>query len=276
MNERAAGTGPAAGAGTARGDAPVAGAAPAARATAAEVEAALADIADAADAVNLRRFFKTGPGQYGEGDEFIGVRVPASRAVAKRFANRLAPAEIDALLESRVHEHRLVGLFLLIADLDRAVAPRTRDEADERRVVDQYRRAVRRGRVDNWDLVDSSADQILGRWLLLTGAPRDELFALARSDDLWQRRVGVLATFAFIKSGDATTTLEIAPLLLDDPHDLLHKAVGWMLREVGKRVDRALLLGFLDDYAARMPRTMLSYATEHLDAEQRRHYRSLG
>jgi 3-methyladenine DNA glycosylase AlkD len=244
-----------------------------ARASAADVIAALAEVADEEDAVNLRRFFKTGAGQYGEGDVFIGVRVPVSRTIAKRFAGLVPASEIDALLDSAVHEHRLVGLFLLRTAFDRSRAARTRDAEGEQRPVDQYLAAVYRGRVNNWDLVDSSADQILGQWLL--DKPRDLLFELVRSDSLWERRVGVLATFAFIQNGDATTTLEIAALLLDDPHDLMHKAVGWMLREVGKRVDRSLLVGFLDEYAARMPRTMLSYATEHLDAEQRLYYRAL-
>jgi 3-methyladenine DNA glycosylase AlkD len=242
-------------------------------ASAGAVVAALAEVADEADAVNLRRFFQTGPGQYGEGDVFIGVRVPVSRQVAKRFAGRLPPAEIDELLDSEVHEHRLVALFLLRSAFDRARAGRTRDPREEQRAVDQYLAAVARGRVDNWDLVDSSADQILGAWLL--DKPRAPLVDLVRSDVLWQRRVGVIATFAFIKAGDASTTLELAPLLLDDQHDLMHKAVGWMLREVGKRVDLELLTGFLEEYAARMPRTMLSYAIEHLDDEQRTYYRSL-
>jgi 3-methyladenine DNA glycosylase AlkD len=232
---------------------------------------ALEAVADPDDAVFLAGFFKTGPGQYGEGDVFIGVRVPATRKVAKAFPG-IDPAAIDILLDSAVHEHRLVALFLLRARFDRARAPRTTDAAIEAAAVEQYLAAMRRGRVNNWDLVDSSADQILGQWLL--DKPRDLLFELARSEVLWERRVGVLATFAFTQAGDASTTLEIAPLLLDDRHDLMHKAVGWMLREVGKRVDRSLLTGFLDENAARMPRTMLSYACEHLTPEQRAHYRA--
>jgi 3-methyladenine DNA glycosylase AlkD len=236
------------------------------------VVAALAEVADADDAAFLAGFFKTGPGQYGEGDVFIGVRVPATRKVAKAFRG-IDPDAIDILLDSAVHEHRLVALFLLRARFDRARAARTLDPDVEAAAVEQYLAAVYRGCVNNWDLVDSSADQILGRWLL--DKPRDLLFDLARSEVLWERRVGVLATFAFIQAGDASTTLELAPLLLDDRHDLMHKAVGWMLREVGKRVDRSLLTGFLDEYAARMPRTMLSYACEHLTAEERSHYRAL-
>jgi 3-methyladenine DNA glycosylase AlkD len=247
----------------------------AARPGAAEVVAAVAAVASAEDAVHLQRYFKTGPGEYGEGDVFVGVRVGPTRAVAKQFAE-LSFDEVDMLLDSAVHEHRLVGLLILRGHFERASrATRThpRDDGIRQLVVDRYLAAVRRGRVNNWDLVDSSADQILGQWLL--DRPRGLLAELVRSEVLWERRVGIISTFAFIQAGDASTTLELAPLLLDDRHDLMHKAVGWMLREVGKRVDRLLLIGFLDEYAARMPRTALSYATEHLDAEQRQHYRAL-
>ncbi|GAA1441336.1 DNA alkylation repair protein [Leifsonia poae] len=240
-------------------------------ATAAAVEAALAEVADADDAVFLQRFFKTGPGQYGEGDVFIGVRVPQTRAVAKQFS-ALGLGEVEKLLDSEVHEHRLAGLIILNRLYEVASRPRTHDPAQLDRIADFYLRAVRRGRVNNWDLVDGSAEFVLGEHLV--DRPRTVLFELAESDVLWERRVAVLSTFAFIKHGDATTTLELAELLLDDREDLMHKAVGWMLREVGKRVDIGALLWFLDANAARMPRTMLSYATEHLTPEQRADYRS--
>ena len=230
--------------------------------TADDVRAALAEVADPADAVDLQRFFKTGPGQYGEGDVFVGVRVPAIRAVVRRFRG-LGFAEIDALLDDPVHEHRLAGLLLLV------VASRR----DPEEAVGRYLAAVRRGRVNNWDLVDSSAEHLLGAWLL--ERDRSLLDELAASASLWERRVAVLATFAFIKSGDASTTLALAERLLDDRHDLMHKAVGWMLREVGKRVSREELVGFLDAHAARMPRTMLAYATEHLPPEERARYRAV-
>ena len=171
--------------------------------------------------------------------------------------------EIDALLDDPVHEHRLAGLLLLV------VASRR----DPEEAVGRYLAAVRRGRVNNWDLVDSSAEHLLGAWLL--ERDRSLLDELAASASLWERRVAVLATFAFIKSGDASTTLALAERLLDDRHDLMHKAVGWMLREVGKRVSREELVGFLDAHAARMPRTMLAYATEHLPPEERARYRAV-
>jgi 3-methyladenine DNA glycosylase AlkD len=235
------------------------------------VMSALVEIADADDARFLQRFFKTGQGQYGAGDVFIGVRVPQTRAVAKRFPD-LPLSEVERLLDSEVHEHRLAALVILNRLFAVAAGPRVNDPDQQRRLADFHLSAVRRGRVNNWDLVDSSAEFVLGEYLW--SRPRDILFDLARSDSLWERRVAVLSTFAFIKHGDASTTLALAELLLDDREDLIQKAVGWMLREVGKRVDRAQLLRFLDANAARMPRTMLSYATEHLTPEQRGDYRA--
>ena len=239
--------------------------------TAVEVMDALAEVADSDDAVFLQRFFKTGPGQYGEGDVFIGVRVPATRAVAKRFAD-LPLAEIGVLLDSEVHEHRLAGLVILNRLFERASRPNARDDDERTRLADFYLDAVRRGRVNNWDLVDGSAEFVLGEYLV--DRPRDLLFELAASDILWERRVAVLSSFAFIKRGDPSTTLDLAERLLGDREDLMQKAVGWMLREIGKRVDRAVLVGFLDEHAAAMPRTMLSYATEHLSAADRAAYRA--
>jgi 3-methyladenine DNA glycosylase AlkD len=231
-------------------------------ATADDVRAALAALANPADAAQARRFFKTGPGEYGEGDVFLGVRVPATRAVVTRFRG-LPFDEIDDLLDDPVHEHRLAGLLLLVAAYP----------SDPEAAVDRYLAAVRRGRVNNWDLVDSSAEHVLGAWLL--DRDRSLLDVLAASPVLWERRVAVLSTFAFLKRGDVSTTFALAERLLDDPEDLMHKAVGWMLREAGKRVSRDALRGFLDAHAARMPRTMLAYATEHLDPDERRRYRAL-
>lgn len=239
--------------------------------TAAAVMAELAKVSDAADAVHLQRFFKTGPGEYGEGDVFIGVRVPATRAVAKGFAG-LELSEIDKLLDSEVHEHRLAGLVILNARMAKAMGKRAPDPALQQRIVDLYLAAVRRGRVNNWDLVDASAEFVLGPWLL--ERPRELLFELAAQESLWERRVALLTTFAFIKAGDTGTTLELCELLLPDRRDLIQKAVGWMLREIGKRVDRAQLTAFLDAHAAEMGRTALSYATEHLTAEERTRYRA--
>jgi 3-methyladenine DNA glycosylase AlkD len=239
--------------------------------TAVAVERALDAVASPDDARFLQRFFKTAEGQYGAGDVFVGVRVPQTRAVAKRFVD-LPIAEVEVLLESAVHEHRLAGLLILCSQFTKASSPSGRDDAVRQIVADCYLKAVRRGRVNNWDLVDSSAEFLLGEYLV--DRPRVLLFELARSESLWQRRVSMLSTFAFLKRGDASTTLHIADLLLADREDLIHKAVGWMLREVGKRVDRELLLAFLDTRAARMSRTALSYATEHLDPQLRADFRA--
>lgn len=240
--------------------------------TANEVIAALAAAADADDARQLQRFFKTGPGEYGEGDVFVGVRVPAIRALVKRFAG-LPLDEVDTLLDSPVHEHRLAALLILVEQFRRASRARGRDDQARERLADRYLAAVLRGRVNNWDLVDLSALYILGEWLY--DRPRDLVFELGADDDLWRRRVALLTTFGFIRRGDASTTLELAARVLHDRRDLTQKATGWMLREVGKRVDRTLLLDFLDRHAARMGATALSYATEHLDAETRAHFRLL-
>jgi len=238
--------------------------------TARELEDALAAAADADQARELQRFFKTGKGQYGAGDSFIGVRVPEVRRIAKDFAD-LSPADLNDLLDSPVHEHRFAALAVLVAQFRAASA--AGDEGERERLVGFYLSAMRRGRINNWDLVDSSAEFILGEYLY--DKPRDQLARLAKSGIVWQRRIAMLSTFAFIKHGDASTTLEVAELLLDDQHDLIQKAVGWMLREVGKRVDRDLLVGFLTANAKRMSRVTLSYATEHFEHSERVYYRSL-
>ncbi|MEU6585437.1 DNA alkylation repair protein [Nocardia sp. NPDC046763] len=239
--------------------------------TAAAVQAELAASADPADAEHLQRFFKTGPGEYGEGDVFIGVRVPQTRKAVKQFAG-LPLSEIDLLLDSPVHEHRLAGLVILNGEMAGATRKRGNNAAWQREIVDLYVAAVRRGRVNNWDLVDASAEFILGPWLFERS--RELLDEFAAGDSLWERRVALLTTFAFIKQGDTATTLELCERLLSDRRDLIQKAVGWMLREIGKRVDSAILIGFLDVHAADMGRTALSYATEHLAPDQRAKYRA--
>ena len=242
------------------------------RSDVAAVIAALTAVADADDARELQRYFKTGPGEYGAGDVFVGVRVPAIRAVARRFP-ALPFDQVDVLLDSPVHEYRLTGLLILVGRFTRASrAGHCNDDAREQ-IAGHYLAAVLRGRVNNWDLVDQSAHQILGGWLY--NRPRDVVFDLAADGDLWRRRVALLTTLGFIRRGDASTTLDLAARVLDDRRDLTQKASGWMLREVGKRVDRELLLDFLGRHAVEMGATALSYATEHLDAPVRARYRSL-
>jgi 3-methyladenine DNA glycosylase AlkD len=234
--------------------------------TAQDVTAALQIHASVRDAEFLQRFFKTGAGEYGEGDIFIGVRVPPIRIICKRFTE-LSLEETQKLLDSSVHEHRLAALIILTIQYPKATEP------DRQKIYDFYLKNTYAGRINNWDLVDVSADLIIGEHLL--NRPRTILFELASSENMWQKRVAILSSFRFIKAGDPTTTLELAKVLLQDPHDLIQKAVGWMLREVGKRGDQAMLTGFLDQHAAVMPRTMLRYSLERLPPQLRNNYMRL-
>jgi 3-methyladenine DNA glycosylase AlkD len=213
---------------------------------------------DAAKAAT--RFFKTGPGQYGEGDTFIGVIVPTLRTVARSF-RALPLDEVRALLNSPVHEERHLALLVLVLQVAKC-------DADHRkRVYDLYLGSTRF--INNWDLVDCSAPQVVGGFL--TAEPREPLFVLAKSTSLWERRIAIVSTQHFIRRGEFSETLAISRLLLGDGEDLIHKATGWMLREVGKK-DRSVLEGFLERHAADMPRTMLRYAIEKFPPEQRRAY----
>ena len=221
-------------------------------------------LASPADAKFLQRYFKTAPGEYGAGDKFIGVRVPALRRLAREFRSLPLSAAIE-LLQSPVHEERLLALLILTDAYERA------GESGRAAICRLYLKNL--ARVNNWDLVDGSAPSIVGRHL--EERPRKILFRLARSKILWNRRVAVLATFHFIRQDDFGDSLRLAESLLDDEHDLMHKAVGWMLREIGKR-DVAVLEQFLDRHAARMPRTMLRYAIEKLPARARKRYLQAG
>ena len=221
------------------------------------MRAALRRLANPARAKNVARFFKCGPGEYGEGDRFIGVTVPAQRRVARVFRD-LPLAEVDRLLQSPVHEERLTALLILI---DRF----RRHESQRGQIYRLYMRRLRY--INNWDLVDSSAPWIVGGWL--EQRPRGVLETLARSRKLWSRRVAMVATQKFINAGESSDAIRIATILRHDPHDLIHKAAGWMLREVGKRADAGALNQFLTRYAATMPRTMLRYAIERLPEHER-------
>jgi 3-methyladenine DNA glycosylase AlkD len=234
--------------------------------TADEVRKALRALGSPEKAAQLARFFKTGPGEYGEGDRFLGVRVPQQRALVRRFPG-LPLAEAVALLRGGLHEERLTALLFLVRTFQKA-----RDDEGREAVVRAYLANLRW--VDNWDLVDSSAPYLLGPWLLRRD--RALLWKLARSKVLWQRRVAVLSTFRFIVEGESRGTLALAAALLGDGEDLMHKAVGWMLREVGKRVSLADLRGFLGQHAARMPRTMLRYAIERLPEAERKRWMAQG
>lgn len=232
--------------------------------SAVDVEAAVDALADATVAAGQQRYFKTGPGDYGEGDRFVGVKVPPLRKIA-REARALDLAEIAVLLESPVHEHRTVAVVILAERAKRA------DPAEARQLYDFY--LAHTDRINNWDLVDISCRDVVGRYLLASGQP-ELLEPLARSDSLWERRIAMISTWTFIRAGDTAPTFRLAEELLHDPHDLIHKAVGWMLREAGQ-IDPARLDQFLTKHAAEMPRTALRYAIEKMPKDVRDRWRSL-
>lgn len=203
-------------------------------------------------------FFKTGPGEYGEGDCFLGTRVPEIRAVAKMDDGR---SDICGLLESKWHEERLLALLILVRRFERG------DEAAKKAIYGFYLSGTRW--INNWDLVDLSASQIVGSWLL--GRSRAPLAKLAASPVLWERRIAIVSTFAFIRAGDLEETFSLSKKLLGDPEDLIHKACGWMLREAGKR-DVRELERFLDAHRRSMPRTMLRYAIEKFPEKRRKQF----
>jgi 3-methyladenine DNA glycosylase AlkD len=232
--------------------------------TARDAQQALRRVARPDRVESTKRFFKAYPGGYSEGDEFLSCSVPATRLVAKEFYGMPLP-QLSKLISSKWHDDRLLALIILIRQYQKG------SEVEREAIYSFYIKHL--AHVNNWDLVDTSAGYIVGEYLY--ERPRDTLFALAKNENVWQRRVAIISTFNFIMKGDPSTTILIAEELLHDKHDLIQKAVGWMLREVGKRVDRKVLLDFLDNHAHEMPRTMLRYSLEHLPPEQRAHYRAL-
>jgi 3-methyladenine DNA glycosylase AlkD len=207
-----------------------------------------------------RWFFKTGKGEYGEGDKFAGLKVPVQRKIAKEF-KELALSDLKKLLASKIHEERLIALLILVEKYSRSY------ENDKEKIYNFYLKN-RKG-INNWDLVDLSAPKIVGEHLV--NKDRKVIFEFARSEDLWERRIAILSTLAFIKRDDFKTTFQIADILLNDKHDLIHKAVGWMLREIGKRnlkvEEEFLKLRYKD-----MPRTMLRYSIEKFSESKRKKY----
>lgn len=227
-----------------------------------QVNQELQSYAKPSKAHDLQRFFKTGPGEYGEGDVFIGVIVPDTRKVARTYSN-LSFAELEKLLESDIHESRLCALIILTLQFKA-----TKDSNAQKKIFDFYIKQLHRGHINNWDLVDVSAP-ILGAFLIETPDPYPLLTKLAKSKNLWERRTAMIFTFAFIRAGELDPTIDIAEQLLKDQHDLIHKAVGWMLRELGKKnID--LLRQFLSAHANRMPRTSLRYAIERMPERERK------
>ena len=212
----------------------------------------------------LQRFFKTGPGEYGEGDIFLGITVPSVRKVS-RLMSEVPFESIAEMLASGIHEHRLSALLVLVEQFRRA----RRNPETRRAIVDFY--LAHTSAVNNWDLVDLSAPKILGEFVSST-AEVSLLHRLSNSTDLWEQRIAIVATWTLLRDGKPRPTLEISTRYLTHTHDLIHKATGWMLREMGKRVDQRLLTDFLDINAPKMPRTMLRYAIEKLPAPLRHHY----
>ena len=210
----------------------------------------------------IQRYFKTGAGEYGEGDEFIGARMGRVFELAKEFIE-MPLIEIEKLLESPIHEARVGAVSIM----DWQARGKKTPEERRKELFDLYVR--RHDRINNWDLVDRSAPYVVGGYLF--DKPRDVLYKLARSKIVWERRTSIVSTYYFIRKGDVTDTFKIAEMLLNDSHDLIHKATGGWLREAGKK-DPQTLLGFLDKYAGAMPRTALRYAIERLDKKQRDHY----
>jgi 3-methyladenine DNA glycosylase AlkD len=226
-----------------------------------DIKAKLIAVANREKALELQRFFKTGEGEYAEGDLFLGITVPEQRKIVKTCLDTPL-SEIELLLNEKLHECRLTALLILVG-----IYQKTKSEEQKQQIVELYLRNTQN--VNNWDLVDSSAHFILGPHL----AKRDRsiLYKLADSELLWEQRIAIIATFHFIRNEDFADTLLISEKLLRHKHDLMHKAVGWMLREVGNR-NKAILVEFLMEYSTEMPRTMLRYAIEKFEEEERQYF----
>ena len=226
------------------------------------IRVALEESSDPRRKEHAPRYFKAGPGEYAEGDLFLGVPVPDQRAIAKEFGPSITLEELGEMLIDPIHEMRLTGVFILVNRMKKA-----KSREDQRPLVDLYLASLKG--INNWDLVDSSAPHILGPWTFEEG--QDMLYDFAGSGDLWKQRIAILTTQFYIRKGYFSTTLHLAKILLHHPHDLIHKAVGWMLREVGEK-DPTVEYEFLDEHYADMPRTMLRYAIEKFPERDRQEY----
>jgi 3-methyladenine DNA glycosylase AlkD len=223
-----------------------------------EVKTEIRSLENSSKAKFLQQFFKTGKGEYAEGDIFLGITVPVSRSLAKKFSDLLIDDSFS-LLKSKLHEERLIALFIITHHFERSPIEKQKD------IIDKYLAHTKY--INNWDLVDSSAYKILGKYLL--DKPKDVLFKLAKSPMLWERRIAMVSTYAFIKQKESTLTFQLALLLMNDKEDLMHKAVGWMLREAGKHDPIGLEI-FLSENYKKMPRTMLRYSIEKFSEKKRK------
>lgn len=238
--------------------------------TAAEITYLLEQQADEQQRRILMRFFKTGKGQYGEGDLFLGIKVPVTREVVKAAKGDVPLSEIRLLLYSKWHEVRLCGFLLLVDEMKKALPRLMSDHAGRRdEIAAFYLRHARQA--NNWDLVDMSCRDIIGEWILHPEGNAHILDRLAESDSLWEQRIAIVSTWTLIKHGRFDDTFRLSDKLIEHPHDLIHKAIGWMLREVGKK-DKEVLRMYLDKNYARMSRTSLRYAIERFDPDERRYW----
>lgn len=263
-----------------------------------ELQSEIKTLANPKKAKLLQGFFKTKKGEYGEGDVFLGLTVPVQRKLVKKYAGSLDLKDLDKLLKSKIHEHRLIALLVLVTKFQsisrrhfelacpvvrrfighttgvsgskNRFRPPKAEGMNQKDIFDFY--LSRTQYINNWDLVDLSAPKIVGAYL--RDKNKNILYKLAKSKNLWERRIAILATFDDIYFRKPEDALKISKILLNDHHDLIHKAVGWMLREVGKRCNEKYLLKFLDDHYKSMPRTMLRYAIERLPEPKRQHYLS--
>jgi 3-methyladenine DNA glycosylase AlkD len=226
------------------------------------ISAELQQLASKTKAFDLQRFFQTGPGQYGEGDIFIGVTVPNIRKIAAKHKD-LSISGISSLLGSPIHEERMCALVILTSQYKKLKEPK-----EKKKFYNLFVSNIKQGNINNWDLIDVHAPTI-GNYLIETNDPLKVLTKFAHSKNIWERRVAIIFTFAFTRVGQVDLTFQIAQLLLKDKHDLIHKAVGWMLREAGKK-DVMMLKNFLRDNSKEMPRTMLRYSIEKLPENERR------
>jgi 3-methyladenine DNA glycosylase AlkD len=215
----------------------------------------------------LSRFFKTGKGQYGFGDLFLGITVPKSREIAIKYMS-VSFDDIKKLMSNKYHEVRLISLLILVQKYKKS-----KTNIEKKKIVDLYLSQAKY--INNWDLVDLSAHYILGDYIYNNKKEIKIIHALVKSKNLWEKRIAIISTFAFIYKTESKLTFEIVKYLINDKHDLIHKACGWMLREVGKRVNEGQLCLFIDQNYAKMPRTMLRYAIERLPEQKRKYYLNL-
>ncbi|MFA7314424.1 MAG: DNA alkylation repair protein [Candidatus Magasanikbacteria bacterium] len=224
----------------------------------------LKNLANPTKAKLLSGFFKTGKNQYGEGDKFIGITVPEQRKIAKKYYEKISFGDLQKILENKIHEYRLTALIILCYKYEK-----TKDENLKKEIYNFYIKNLQF--VNNWDLVDVTTPNIVGNYLFYNQNKKNIIYKLVKSKNLWERRVAILATFKFIREKQFEDSLKISEILLFDNHDLIHKAVGWMLREIGKR-DTKVLIKFLNQHTTKMPRTMLRYAIEKFPEEIRKNY----